>query len=449
MNKNVPQPNPTDKAVIGPKSVLLAWALTDGVPRQAREFVGVAVNARPRAICPCCEEPVSWKAGDVNTPHVAHLPDANCPTSAPETATHYNAKMKLAEALSQRRQTAVSIRCSRGHDVTFLWSPRWDCATPERFVVSVRPDVTLSLDGSATAGIEVFYSHAVDIEKAAKMANMRLPWLELTSADIEEWSTEHPLPVHNADTSTHLSANEQCSQCTTRRMAESEKRRHDAANDAARIAAIVEQEAKWLSEDTRADVSRCYAPHTLPRTILSKYAINRNYYTSITNTIPKTTDMFKRRMERADLLRRYPPSLRVAISAVTYKGSAAIGAIVMSEGARARLLRLDRECDLWRAEWMALEFAMELLHENAAGRQATIHTDSRNIACRNTRKMDFAMAVVKTMEERYHSLLFINTAKRFLDISEKSKELTENAESAMWIKGLKSDMRKLMNGSEK
>ena len=171
----------------------LEWALgPDGQPRSASWFVGIDPRDRPRMTCPCAasdgtRHEVLAKAGESGkvTPHFAHLPDSTCAATNPETAEHYNAKMRLASILGDADGLYISARCKAGHRVACLWSARsWLSAVPEFSVGTRRPDVVLlGRDREVIGAIEVLHSHAVDARKARDLATWGVRWIEVRSLD--------------------------------------------------------------------------------------------------------------------------------------------------------------------------------------------------------------------------------------------------------------------------
>ena len=171
-------------------SVGLEFALVGNVARFAREFVGVPVADRPAARCPCSNEPVVWKAGDVKVPHVAHARDSACAASRPETAAHMNAKARVAHILGGGKRLWIRLRCQCGTTIRAIWSvPAWCRAEVEYRIGSRRPDVVLFNEaGAIVAAIEVLHSHAVDAEKASDLAFYRTRWIETRASEVNRWA---------------------------------------------------------------------------------------------------------------------------------------------------------------------------------------------------------------------------------------------------------------------
>ena len=194
----------------------LEWAVgPDGRNVRAASFVGVDPRDRPRVTCPCCVEVVAIKAGDVVVPHIAHLPGSACAATNPETAAHLNAKMRLVALLGRTHSMEIAGRCRYGHTAACVWSPTaWARAVPEYTHGSRRPDVAL-LDGAGAvlAALEVLHTHAVDRRKAADLAALGAPWIEVTSGEALEWDGVRPLALNNCDAATRGEINAACTSC--------------------------------------------------------------------------------------------------------------------------------------------------------------------------------------------------------------------------------------------
>ena len=156
----------------------------------ASSMVGVDPRDRPRVTCPECDDVVTFKAGErgIITPHVAHRNGAACAATNPETAAHFNAKMRLARVLGPRGVLRLRARCDFGHAVEADWHvPAWQRAEPEFRVDTRRPDVALFDDGDAVVGaVEVLHSHRVDRAKAADFAASGVPWVEIRAERVLE-----------------------------------------------------------------------------------------------------------------------------------------------------------------------------------------------------------------------------------------------------------------------
>lgn len=201
----------------------LEWAIgPDGQPRCASWFVGIEPRERPSMTCPCVgadgsRHEVIAKAGESGkvTPHFAHTPDSSCAATNPETAEHYNAKMRVASVLSDADGLWIAARCKSGHRVECLWSVHsWASVAPEFAVGTRRPDVALLNAGRECIGaIEVLHTHAVDGRKARDLAASGLRWIEVRSVVALEWRTERPLHIAQCDNETANDITAACDEC--------------------------------------------------------------------------------------------------------------------------------------------------------------------------------------------------------------------------------------------
>jgi competence protein CoiA-like protein len=195
-------------------------------------FATLSVGRRPAVICPECRQPVTLKLGSERRHHAAHRPGDDCAATHPESALHINVKCHIAAALEKAiggtRPLMVRRRCI-GPEVAWnrkrkglvpadsqpgvceqsidaVWIPAWDAVRLESSLrqAEIRrvPDIVLEKDGVAIGAIEVLVSHAVDGEKAAALAALGIPWLEVRADEglIESpgWSIDLPLIVHRA-----------------------------------------------------------------------------------------------------------------------------------------------------------------------------------------------------------------------------------------------------------
>lgn len=339
-------------------SATLEWALVDGSRVHAARFVGVESRLRPAATCPCCGSAVTWKAGESVTPHVAHLPDSTCPTSNPETAAHFNAKMRLADMLGERGTVSLVSPCTHGHPVSARWLVgRWTCAIPESRVGTRRPDVVLvseSDSGSdiAVAAIEVLHTHAVDAAKAADLAASGVPWIEVTSADALAWNGAAPLPTRNVDEETRGSLDAACRRCAALAYAA----RAEADRRASLAATVAADSAALREADQRARRER-FAMVEYPR------------------------EMKRREDDARRLLASPPPHhIAVAIAMVANPGETAVGAVLMKPGRPVRTCLIEGNVGSGTAAWIALEHAIGELARLAPGVSATFFTNYPDVA---------------------------------------------------------------------
>lgn len=192
----------------------LEWAMVDGQQVHAKTFRGVPPGNRPIGICPHCEEPVIWKAGEEKAPHVAHQSQSECSATAPETAAHINAKMALAEALRKAGSLSISHPCPKcRHARSGHWRSGWSFVEVEVRAGKRRPDIVLLTSERAVLGaIEVKHSHAVDSEKARDLAEAGVAWIEVEAPVASAWQGED-MVVCNGDLASIALALAGCPEC--------------------------------------------------------------------------------------------------------------------------------------------------------------------------------------------------------------------------------------------
>jgi competence protein CoiA-like protein len=192
--------------------VRLEWVLLDGRPAFVSTFAALGAGRRPSVLCPECRQPVTLKLGSERRHHAAHRPGDACAATHPETALHLNVKCHIAAvlegAIGGTRPLMVRRRCAAecGRWIDTVWVPAWDAIRLESSLRQAEtrrvPDIVLEKDGVTIGAIEILVSHAVDDEKAAALAALRVPWLEVRADEglIESpgWSIDLPLMVHRA-----------------------------------------------------------------------------------------------------------------------------------------------------------------------------------------------------------------------------------------------------------
>lgn len=148
---------------------------------------GLACNCR----CPGCGEPLLAKKGAVMAQHFAHQSGSECSTG-PETALHLAAKQLVADRRWIRlpglpvRVWKSDPQCGRFEDNhVFGANETWhfERVELEKAVGTRRPDA-LGFIGDAGHGVEIRVTHAVDAEKQAYLAQVRLPSIEVNLAPL-------------------------------------------------------------------------------------------------------------------------------------------------------------------------------------------------------------------------------------------------------------------------
>ena len=181
----------------------IRWVLIGEHLFAAHELRELSPAERRRARCPSCGDSVIPKLGRVNVEHAAHRPGSVCSARGGEGALHLNAKYAIWHALRETSQRVLTIelpclaslpagvpvapdtypmlasadRCAR-------WRPRivvadWDDVALEYRIGERRIDLALLRGGALVCAIEVRASHAIDEEKAAALAELPFPWIEV------------------------------------------------------------------------------------------------------------------------------------------------------------------------------------------------------------------------------------------------------------------------------
>lgn len=334
----------------------LEWALgPDGQPRSASWFVGIDPRDRPRMTCPCAasdgtRHEVLAKAGESGkvTPHFAHLPDSTCAATNPETAEHYNAKMRLASILGDADGLYISARCKAGHRVACLWSARsWLSAVPEFSVGTRRPDVVLlGRDREVIGAIEVLHSHAVDARKARDLATWGVRWIEVRSLVALEWRSERPLHIAQCDIETANDITAACDQC-----AEAFRRNEELKNqpplDLAKIRASL--------AEMRAELAR------------------RHYAEMHPSDDEKQA---RARYSMVQHLTRNPPRLRVVTASAVDVASQVAVIVAGAINGKAMYTKTLRATVVDDVPWLMLDHAIALVERHMPGKPATFVVDA-------------------------------------------------------------------------
>jgi hypothetical protein len=249
----------------------------------------------PAVVCPVCQHPVVIRIPKYRIHHAAHAPGDVCPVTRPETALHFNLKCLIATELRlastagwpllvrdtcfvgswnvsrerrldsappegvHRSEWLNSSPCPKTRER--VWLASWDRVELESRVGSLEasliPDITLYRGDELVGAIEVFHTHAVDDEKAAILAALEVPWIEVRADErmIEQsraWTAREPLPIHSESSAkrwrceSHVAALEGEVEAEGQRLAQAEK----------------EAEAKREAAEKDAEAKREAARHT-------------------------------------------------------------------------------------------------------------------------------------------------------------------------------------------
>src|SRR5512135_3483124 len=168
-------------------AVKLPWARD----RDGRRVSAASLDPRRRGerapfTCPACGEEVLARLGPVRARHFAHRPGSRCPLTAPETALHLEAKLRLLElcreAFAGRRRVTLDLRCPtcRRPDPRDLAS-LGDGAIAEGAAAgpagegALRADVLVTRGGAPALCLEVRVAHPLEAGKEDLLARLGLP----------------------------------------------------------------------------------------------------------------------------------------------------------------------------------------------------------------------------------------------------------------------------------
>lgn len=194
------------------RRALLEWVVHEDQVVHVSTFAHLSKEDLPPVVCPVCGEEVILKRGTKRAHHYAHYPKSICAATAPESATHLNVKFYLAEVLEASRKLSVVVDCAYreisvdgprdlecpGSRVVPL-AKEWDEVLVERRLTSLRPDLLLVKGGEPLAAVEVHHTNAVSKNKAGRLAELDLKWVEVAAdSDLfraDGWTPDDPMPV--------------------------------------------------------------------------------------------------------------------------------------------------------------------------------------------------------------------------------------------------------------
>lgn len=208
------------------KEATLEWVLVNNERHHVSDFKNLKRSERPDAICPVCRQPVVLKLGNIKVHHAAHKPDSTCAITNPETAEHFNAKMALAAKLEAQRHFSFSLKCDQCREtkMPWVWLDHFDEVKVEYTVSSVRPDVSVLLEGKVIGAFEIVVSHRVDSVKRAKLEALKVDWVEIDTAGyVTQWNLHPPYQTCNGC----IRWNEEQKERYAKEEAEKEFKRHN------------------------------------------------------------------------------------------------------------------------------------------------------------------------------------------------------------------------------
>ncbi|EII5450411.1 competence CoiA-like family protein [Salmonella enterica] len=115
--------------------------------------------------CPCCDEKLTLRAGNIIRKHFSHRNDSKCD---PESVYHKLAKFLICYAIDEKK---VIMPCFFSHALEEVPIDKYRC------------DVVAYLNNGNKVAIEVYHTHKVDDDKKE---HLPIPWIELKSETIIE-----------------------------------------------------------------------------------------------------------------------------------------------------------------------------------------------------------------------------------------------------------------------
>jgi hypothetical protein len=176
--------------------VHLRYALQNGQPVSVRLFGHLrGTKKRPTDLyCPQCESRVTVRLQSDQSSaerrkiidHFAHYPDSDCSLrEGGETALHLNAKIYLAQRLSEYHHATLSYKCQRcQNEYPYLKIDDYDEVKPEMKAGNRRPDVLCLQARQPIGAAEIFYTHAVDQEKQSDLNKLGIAWFEIPALSV-------------------------------------------------------------------------------------------------------------------------------------------------------------------------------------------------------------------------------------------------------------------------
>jgi hypothetical protein len=138
-------------------------------------------------LCPACGDVVHRRGGPAVTDHFYHVKSGGC--SGGEGALHAAAKHDLCDRYNAGERIAVWEPCPGcGEGAQQRWLPgdleaRVEAPTEDRATGARRRfDIGLYRNDVLVAGIEIFFAHRVDEDKAENLR--QLPWCEVDARDV-------------------------------------------------------------------------------------------------------------------------------------------------------------------------------------------------------------------------------------------------------------------------
>ncbi|HEM8715204.1 TPA: competence CoiA-like family protein [Enterobacter hormaechei] len=136
--------------------------------------------------CPCCDEKLTMRAGNIKRKHFSHRNDSKCD---PESVYHKLAKFLICYAIDENSKGNKKVKmvskchgCAKAHEKVIM-PCIFSHALEEVPIDKYRCDVVAYLNNGNKVAIEVYHTHKVDDDKKE---HLPIPWIELKSETIIE-----------------------------------------------------------------------------------------------------------------------------------------------------------------------------------------------------------------------------------------------------------------------
>lgn len=134
--------------------------------------------------CSECAAAVVPVLGFEVSDHYRHLSATTCGLGG-ESALHFNAKISLAQKMSEYRRASLIYRCRAcSNFYPFLEIGPYNRVEPEIKIASRRPDITCFSDAAVVGLAEILKTHAVSFEKKNELNALGCPWFEIPAINV-------------------------------------------------------------------------------------------------------------------------------------------------------------------------------------------------------------------------------------------------------------------------
>lgn len=164
----------------------------------------VAHIEKPGCTCPECNEVVTLRRGEIRRHHAAHRPGSRCAlSSAGESVEHFNTKYYIARELRKTDALRAVLKCRecRKETVVAVVFGYDEVKVEQRLGDKLQPDILLLRGGVAIGCVEVFVSNQISLNKAERLAQNSITWIEVEASNIfshssgaDGWTYDAPIP---------------------------------------------------------------------------------------------------------------------------------------------------------------------------------------------------------------------------------------------------------------